>query len=135
MTRFVIPDGVRTRAAPLFVLVSVLAAGGCSSWDTGTTNDRAPELACLDLCEGFSRAAERCGLEYKRAHDDVLKVVANGDCQNITGVRDEASFRKVCIPSLTTETCNRITAAAEAFARGNGAELHPTCSTQLQRSL
>jgi hypothetical protein len=135
MTRFVTPDGVTVRAALLFVLVIVIASAGCSSWDTGTTNDRRPELACLDTCEGFARAAERCKLEYKRAYDDILKVVSNGDCKNISGVRDEASLRKVCIPSLTTETCNRIEEAAAAFAMGNGAELDPTCSTQLQRSL
>lgn len=121
MTRSVLPDGVR--AAATVVLVSLLAPA-CSSWNTGSERDGSPERACLDTCEALARAAERCGLEYKRLYDQALKDVANGDCKNVSGIRDEAALRNVCIPALASEACTKVVAG----------EHDPSCSKQLQRT-
>jgi hypothetical protein len=107
-------------AGPL--LLSLLA--GCSSWDTGSNNDRTAEIACLDTCEALARAGERCGLEYKRVYDLELKAIANGDCKNISGIRDEAQLRNVCLTSLSTEVCTKVRAR----------DYDASCSTQLQRT-
>lgn len=130
MTRFVMPDGVRAhhrRRAPLafaLVVASMLIAAGCSSVDTGTSNGNDAELACLDTCEALARAGERCGLEYKRLYDMVLRDVANGDCKNVVSIRHEATLRDRCLPALRTEPC------ADVLAGQHDA----SCSTQLQRS-
>jgi hypothetical protein len=105
--------------------LAFLAAAACSSWDTGTPTERAGERACLDTCEALARAAERCGLEYRRAYEQALADVANGDCKNVTTVRDEASLRRACLPALATEDCGKVEAN----------DHDPSCSKQLQRPL
>jgi hypothetical protein len=123
-------------AVARFILVLALAsplAAGCSSWDTGSPNDRSGEIACFDTVEALARAAERCNLEYKRSYDLALLKNANGDCQNVTSVRNEAQLRNVCIPSLATTACSTIENAIDPAKPA--AELHPSCSTQLQRPL
>jgi hypothetical protein len=121
MTRFVTADG--RRGACSLVLVSLLAAA-CSSWNTGTSNDQSAENACLDICEALARAGERCGLEYKRVYDQMLRDVANGDCKNVSGIRDEAELRDACIPALAKEACTKVVAG----------EHDASCSKQLQRT-
>jgi len=121
MTRPVIPDRVRG-LLPL-VLASLLVAG-CSSWDTGSDGDGSAERACLDTCEALARAGERCGLEYKRLYDQALRDVANGDCKNVSGIRDEASLRNVCFPALAKEACTKVAVG----------DHDPSCSKQLQRT-
>ena len=105
------------------LLLSATAA--CSSWDTGTPTGRAGERACLDTVEALARAAERCGLEYRRVYDQQLAAVAAGDCKNVTSVRDEDKLRNVCLPSLATDDCKKIEAN----------EHDESCSKQLQRPL
>jgi len=102
----------------------LLFAAGCSSWNTGSSADQSGELACLDTCEAIARASERCGLEYKRSYDAILKAVANGDCKNVLTVRDELSLRQTCLPSLSTEVCTKVVAG----------DHDPSCSRQLQRA-
>ncbi|CAN5731354.1 hypothetical protein BH11MYX4_BH11MYX4_60090 [soil metagenome] len=107
------------------ISVLLLTTAACSSWDTGTPSDREGERACLDTVEALARAVERCGGEYRRAYDKALADVANGDCKNVATVRDEASLRDVCLPSLATEDCKKVEAN----------DHDPTCSKQLQRPL
>lgn len=102
----------------------VLLFAGCSSWNTGSSADQSGELACLDTCEAIARASERCGLEYKRSYDAILKAVAKGDCKNVLTVRDEPSLRQTCLPSLSTEICTKVIAG----------DYDPSCSRQLQRA-
>ena len=97
----------------------------CSSWDTGTDKGNGAELACLDTIEAFARANERCGAEYKPTYDRLLMTNANGDCKNVSTIRDEAALRKTCLPFMQTQSC---------------ADLHdglvdPSCAAQLQRTL
>ena len=101
-----------------------LLAVGCSSWDTGTSSDRSAEQACLDTTEALARAGERCGLEYRRLYDLQLQRIANGDCKNVTSIRDEAALRTTCLPSLATEACAKVVAR----------DFDASCSTQLQRT-
>jgi hypothetical protein len=115
----------RPRAALLSVSTVALAVAACSSWDTGTPEGRVGERACLDTCEALARAAERCGDEYLRAYDRALADVADGDCKNVTSVRDEPQLRKVCLPALAVEPCSKVQAN----------EHDPACSKQLQRPL
>jgi hypothetical protein len=101
-----------------------LWCGACSSMSTGTASGNGPEKACLDTCEAFARASERCGADYKQSYDAILKSIANGDCKNVVSVRDEASLRGTCIPAVQTITCPDLT---------NG-KLDPSCDKQLQRT-
>ena len=113
MTRLVL------RAAP-----AVLLASACSSMNTGTDPDSRAELACIDTVEALARAAERCGAEYQRTHDMVLRDVANGDCKNVKAIRDEALLRSVCLATLRTDPCTQVLAGQH----------DPACSAQLQRT-
>lgn len=121
MTSLLAPD--RVSVAFRCVLASLLAAS-CSSWSTGPGDPRGPERACLDTCEALARAGERCGLEYKRVYDRSLRDVANGDCKNVSGIRDEALLRDACIPALATEACANVVAGQH----------DASCSKQLQRT-
>lgn len=107
------------RALPVVLLL----AAGCSSWDTGAPDTSGPERACLDTVTALAKAAERCGEELPRVYDQQLASIAGGDCKNVTSVRDEASLRAECIPSLTTSSCSNILA-------GNH---DPSCAAQLVR--
>jgi hypothetical protein len=110
-----------TRYASLVIGCMLVA---CSSSSTGSPAGDAPEKACLDTCEAFARARERCGGDYKSSYDAMLASVANGDCKNIVSVRDEATLRGVCLPAVQTIACPDLT---------NG-KLDPSCSQQLQHT-
>lgn len=116
MTRFVLS------LATVATLATV--AAGCSSMNTGTTNGDEAERACLDTCEAIARAGERCGLEYKRRYDEVVRKSASGDCKNVVSIRDEASLRARCLPALRTEDCANVLNDQHDEA----------CSKQLQRT-
>jgi hypothetical protein len=105
------------------VLASGLLAAACSSTATGTGTGAGPQKACLDTCEAIARAAERCGGDYKTNYDAAVKSAANGDCKNVTSIRDEASLRSTCIPSLQTVLCADLAAG----------KLSSTCASQLLR--
>lgn len=111
------------RVATLAALALSLAA--CSSWDTGTDSGKGPEQACLDTMDAFAHAAERCGAEYARAYDDLLRRNANGDCKNVRTIRDEAALRGTCLPFMKTQSCTD---------QQNGV-IDPACAAQLQRTL
>lgn len=115
----------KVKLAPALSALLLFATAACSSWDTGTPSGREGERACLDTVEALARAAERCGLEYRRVYDEELAAVAAGDCKNVMSVRDEDKLRNVCLPSLATEDCKKIAAN----------EHDEACSKQLQRPL
>ncbi len=106
-------------------LAVALPLVACSSWDTGSDSGSGPEQACLDTIEAFARAAERCGAEYKAAHDDLLMRNANGDCKNVRSIRDEAALRKTCLPFMKTQPCKDL----------HDGLVDPSCAVQLQREL
>ncbi len=95
----------------------------CGSYNTGSGNDDAPEQACLDVIDAFSRAAERCGADYATVHDALVKRDANGDCKNVRSIRDEAALRGTCIPFVMSQSCVDLAAG----------KLDPSCAEQLQR--
>ena len=104
-------------------LAAASTLAGCSSWNTGSSNDDAGEKACKDTIEAFARAAERCGQDYNASHDFFLQRDANGDCKNVRSVRDEAALRKTCIPFVQSAPCADLLAG----------QTEPSCSKQLQR--
>lgn len=94
-------------------------AVGCSS--TNSSNGNAAQ-SCRDTVDALAKAFERCGTPYATASEAIVKSAANGDCNNVNAIRDEASLRQVCLPSLTTLQCSALTA-------GN---LDASCRSQLQ---
>ena len=105
------------------LLVSLLCASGCSSWDTGSDSVDDNEHLCLETIETFARAAQRCELDYKTSYDQYLKRDARGDCKNVKAVRDAAALRDKCLPSVRTQTCE--TFRADQYDQ--------SCFKQLQR--
>lgn len=81
-----------------------------ASTDTGSGggSGASPLQACLDMVEALAKAAERCGQPYQQSYDEAVQAIANGDCKNIIQVRDEASLRSTCIPSLAQVTCSQL---------------------------
>jgi hypothetical protein len=90
----------------LLLLISLAA---CSSSTPGSS--RSPsEQACIDTADAVAKAAQRCGQDYKRNYDEFIRVAAAGNCANIVQVRDEASLRSTCLPSMTTIACEDLSA-------------------------
>ena len=112
-----------TRAWYAIALTLPLAVA-CSSWDTGSSKDDAGEIACKDTIEAFSRAAERCGQDYKTSYDFFLVRDANGDCKNVRTLRDETALRTTCLPLMTSLDCADVLSG----------QTDATCSKQLQRT-
>ena len=105
------------------LLGTLATLSACGSYNTGSGNDNAPEQACLDVIDAFSRTAERCGGDYATEHDLLVKRDANGDCKNVRSIRDESALRSTCIPFVTSQSC-------ADFMNG---KLDPSCAAQLQR--
>jgi hypothetical protein len=100
-----------------FLLLSLAACSSSSSSSASATRQ-----ACLDTADAVAKAAVRCGAGgYQANYNAFVKAAANGDCGNVTAVRDEASLRATCIPSFSTISCADL-------AAGN---LDPTCKAQL----
>jgi hypothetical protein len=115
-----------TRGAPGLAFVALaVTCGACGSYDTGAPDDAQAERACLDAVDAFARAAERCGADYKTSFDTFLRRDANGDCKNVSTIRDETALRKTCIPFVRSQTCADL---------ANGVT-DPSCAAQLQRRL
>ena len=117
-----------TRTAALKALGVSLAfvafVASCSSWDTGSDNGDGPRQACVDTVEALARTAERCGQDYMTSYDAFLKRDANGDCKNVSSIRDEATLRGRCIPFVQSVSCADIAAGKTELA----------CAKQLQRT-
>ena len=111
------------RRAAITLATALFACSACGSYNTGSGNDDAPEQACLDVIDAFSRTAERCGGDYATEHDALVKRDANGDCKNVRSIRDEAALRGTCIPFVMSQSCDDFTAG----------KLDPSCAEQLQR--
>jgi hypothetical protein len=109
------------RAIPVFLLLSVVVACATTSPASGPP----PSVqACLDVLSALASAYDRCGTNYDQAYTQQLQAIANGDCNNIVGVRDADALDTTCIPSLRTIACTELVS-------GN---LDPTCQLQLQRA-
>lgn len=74
---------------------------GCGDDATG------PEAeACFDMADAVAEAAQRCGEDYEANRNSFIAVAADGDCANITHVRDRQALYDECIPSLQTIECS-----------------------------
>lgn len=81
-------------------------ASTCAYEYSGTPSD-----ACLDMADTVARAAERCGQDYQSNYDGFIEAAADGDCDNITLVRDAAELYDECIPWFCTAACDALTDA------------------------
>jgi hypothetical protein len=90
-------------------LLAMLVAG-CGS-DNQAPAPSGPVKACQDMAYAVAKAAQRaCGQDYQANYDAFVQTAANGSCQNIISVRDEAGLRSVCLPWLSTATCAQLAA-------------------------
>jgi hypothetical protein len=76
-------------------------------------------VACNDTCVTDAGGPTPC--TYQQEHDGFIIAAANGDCKNITAIRDEAALRNTCLPSLQTISCADLKAP----------NLDPSCKMQL----
>jgi hypothetical protein len=124
-----------TRLVPSFCAALALGLSfvsvACSSKTTGTgpsggTSGAAGatgnEQSCFDTIEAIARAGERCGESYQSGYDVLLKDLGGGDCKKVM-IRDEASLRSTCLPSLKSAPCADLTAG----------KVDASCAKQLQR--
>lgn len=99
------------RYSPLLVLTLLLPAcssgGSTSSGGSGSGSPAAAAAsqACRDTADAVAKAAQRCGQDYQTNYDAFIKGGANGNCANITAIRDEAALRATCLPSFATISC------------------------------
>lgn len=115
------------KASALLVLVSGVMA--CSSTVNGTGSSSSggggeassPQQACLDAADAFAQLADRCGEDYQTTYDGFIQSAANGDCANVTALRDEESFRSTCLPSFASIECS-------TFSEDS---IDPSCRSQL----
>jgi hypothetical protein len=99
-------------------------AGRCGDGDGGAPP---PPQACADLVDALARANVRCkgdaGPDYQTTYDALLTEIAGGDCNSVTGIKDEPALCDRCIPSLATIAC------ADIIDK----RLPGTCDLQLER--
>ncbi len=78
--------------------------------------------ACLDTADAFGAAQQRCGGDYSAGRNEVIRDLANGDCESVT-IRNERELRGQCFPYLATASCTEIR---------NG-RFAPSCAEQIVR--
>jgi hypothetical protein len=107
-------------------------AGSSDGSMDAPTADASPGPAqdCRDLADAAAKAALRCNdmcggspCTYAEEYQGFIQNAAGGDCNLITGIRDESTLRGTCFPSLQTISCADL-------KTGN---LDPTCKAQLLR--
>src|SRR5205814_9165165 len=85
----------------LVTMLCALALTACSqnsstkpSTNSGSASSaHTPPEACLDMADAVAKAAERCNLgSYQENHDGFISTAAQGDCNNIVGLRDATSL-------------------------------------------
>jgi hypothetical protein len=119
------PDtlGAAMSSRALSILLAVLlgsSAAACGSDDDeDAAKTRSPLESCQDTADAVAKAAQRCGQDYK-ANYDAFTAQFDG-CASVKAVRDEASLRATCLPSLATITCEDL----------NATKLDDTCKGQL----
>jgi len=106
----------------IFVLSLLVAAACSSTTSNGGSTATGPQKACEDTAAAVAKAAQRCGADYQMSYDQFTNAI--GGCANIVQVRDEASLRSTCIPSLSTISCTD-------FMNGN---LDASCKSQLLKA-
>ena len=84
------------------------------------------EQACKDVADSLAVAFQQCGFDYQMSYDSFVQGLANGDCANIVGIRDEPALYDDCIPTLKALTCPQINDPT--------LKLPASCLGQLQRN-
>ncbi len=89
------------------------------------------EKDCQALAAALGKAESRCrgGRGGDVGMDETISYAANGNCANITSVRDHEQLRDECIPCLEDPSCYD---AAALCDDPDAATLPDTCVGQLQ---
>jgi hypothetical protein len=115
------------RSLLVVAVTAALTAAACSTTSSaGSTSG--PQQACLDTADAVGKAALRCGGDYTANYNAFIKCTANGDCANITQVRDEPSLRDTCLPKFQTIQCPDLT-SGNLDASCKGQLLHAQFAT------
>lgn len=98
-----------------------------SSGTSGTAADSGAKTpagqACLDTADAFARAKQRCGGDYTAERNNLIRDLANGDCESVT-IRNERELRTQCFASLTRISCSDL----------QNQRVDPSCAEQIIRS-
>jgi hypothetical protein len=117
-----------TKAATCFITLVCVAVCGCFNYCDGDQRSTA-EQACRDAIDAFASSVRACPGTggYQFAYDTAITMIADGDCANVTGLRDEDLFYDTCIPNLNSLPCEQL--------RGNlsAVEWPVSCRGQLER--
>jgi hypothetical protein len=116
-------DGMnQTRLACLLILLVA-----CSKDDDSSGENSSAAQACEDMADVVGKAAERCGSAYQANHDAFIDGATGGKgCSAVVRVRDEASLRGTCFPSLSSISC-------DALKNATADSLDASCKSQLLR--
>jgi hypothetical protein len=91
------------------------------------------EQACFDLASALGAVQQyRCGggdAGFQQGYQNTIDIAANGNCANITSVRDQDELTNACIPCLLDASCGDTAALCAGPA---DASLPPACVGQLQ---
>lgn len=101
------------------VLVVQGAALAASCTDVGESGCNALASAIQDRCDGG-------------VVDDYITYVANGNCANISAVRDYEQLVDECIPCILDASCYGADTAAAFCSESDSATLPDACDNQLQ---
>jgi hypothetical protein len=79
--------------------------------------------ACLDTADAFAAAEKRCGSDYTTARNNLIRDLANGDCESVS-IRNVAELRAQCFPSLARISCSDL----------QNQRVDPSCAEQIMRT-
>src|SRR5688572_343542 len=79
--------------------------------------------ACRDLADAFGDKCEECGTASYDECYGALEDAANGSCNNVVQLRDEAEFNNECLPWFRNLTCPEL--------EDPNFTLDPSCQGQL----
>jgi hypothetical protein len=77
------------------------------------------EQACDDFADEIAYNADRCGEDADQQRKAFIDAIANGDCKNITSVRDIDGLYDTCFPSLDQSSCADLLAGNIDSSCGN----------------
>jgi hypothetical protein len=102
--------------------VTLLIACSSSTGSGSSSGSASAAQACADTADAVAKAFQRCGQDYQASYDGFVKAATGGTCSNVVSIRDEASLRETCIPSLNNASCADL----------NAGKLDDSCRGQLQ---
>lgn len=106
--------------------------GGTTASSSGGTSGKAAAdsgaksvagQACLDTADAFATAQQRCGSDFTTSRNNLIRDLANGDCESVT-IRNETELRTKCFPFLSRINCSDLA----------NQRVDPSCAEQIIRT-